>query len=93
MNLLDISSDQLYPASVASFQNNKYLITFQTLDGTETISQDLEAMTPYQLIVTLDVISQEGNYAPISLKTISTNVEADYSQAIVYDSNPTFTGI
>jgi len=39
------------------------------------------------------VISQEGNYAPISLKTISTNVEADYSQAIVYDSNPTFTGI
>jgi len=45
------------------------------------------------VILTVDVIKVAGNYAPISLKTISLNTQADYSKAIVYDSNPTFTSI
>jgi len=45
------------------------------------------------LIITLDVIKVQGNYVPIGLKTISSNVIADYEKAIIYDSNPTFSSI
>ncbi len=50
-------------------------------------------MKTYQLILTTSTVAAAGNYGPIGMKTISTNVKADYDKAIVYDSNPTFGNI
>ena len=50
-------------------------------------------MTTYQLILTISTVATAGNYGPISMKTISSNVLGERDNAIVYDSNPTFGNI